>query len=570
MIIPHDMLSADSYEVNKKMFWAQGQKIMKSAAFVKERENLFGFYITNFSCGPDAFLIGYFRNLMKSKPSLTLELDQHTADAGLDTRIEAALDIISSYRKITKKTSAETYSPAFIEYGKPPIVVSSDGKRYALNDKNVEIILPSMGKYSTEASAAVLRRAGLNARALRVADKDMLLEGRKNASCKECLPYLVTTGSFMTYLKQRRDNDKVTLLFMATGGGPCRLGQYCVALDQVIKAHRFRNVAVFTLTDENGYAGLGSRTLLAAWQAIIVSDIFGDIRSMLSQTAMNRFQANAALESFWKELLAYFEGKVSTRFSILLRLIAQRMSLIQLKKKPADVPVISLIGEIFVRRDEFSRKNLVDYLESHGFAVKVAPVAEYMCYSNYVINAGLGEREFTLSEHLKMRLTARVQSWWERRIKSILAQSGLYKFEMIEVSKTIHGVKHLVNENFRGETILTVGLGMREIADETCGVVSIGPFGCMPSRMSESILKKEMNRAGKSRMFGNKFNTVSDNIADDGDAAYPFLAIETDGTPFPLLVEANLEAFVIQAKRMHEKMKKNKVKSGVSSDMQKC
>ena len=37
--------------------------------------------------------------------------------------------------------------------------------------------------------------------------------------------------------------------FMATGGGPCRLGQYCVALDQLIEQQRIENAAVLTLTD---------------------------------------------------------------------------------------------------------------------------------------------------------------------------------------------------------------------------------------------------------------------------------------------------------------------------------
>ena len=38
---------------------------------------------------------------MGRKPSLTLELDSHTADAGLETRIEAFLDIVSAYRQLT-------------------------------------------------------------------------------------------------------------------------------------------------------------------------------------------------------------------------------------------------------------------------------------------------------------------------------------------------------------------------------------------------------------------------------------------------------------------------------------
>jgi predicted nucleotide-binding protein (sugar kinase/HSP70/actin superfamily) len=61
------------------MFWGMGQKIMKAAQFVKQKNNLFGIYVTNFSCGPIHFCSVYFRKLMGSKPSLTLELDQHTA-----------------------------------------------------------------------------------------------------------------------------------------------------------------------------------------------------------------------------------------------------------------------------------------------------------------------------------------------------------------------------------------------------------------------------------------------------------------------------------------------------------
>jgi len=553
MIVPHDMLPVEDYEVDRKMFWAMGQKIMKAAQFVKRRDNLFGFYITNFSCGPDAFLLGYFRNLMKSKPSLTLELDQHTADAGIDTRIEAALDIMTGHYAMGSFSgpAGEAYSPARVEYGKDVGVIASDGARHSLFDGNVEVVLPSMGRYSTEAIAAVMRGIGIRAKALHIADKDVLLEGRKNASCKECLPYMVTTGSFLAYLKHRRDPGVVTLLFMPTGGGPCRLGQYCVALEQVLHGHRIKNAAVFSLTDENGYAGLGSRPLLKSWQAIVVSDVFSDIRSLLSVAASDRAGALVELESMWKEALAYFEGRFSTRFSIVLSIIAKRLARIKLTVDPRSVPVVSLVGEIFVRRDEFSRKNIVDYLEGHGFAVKVAPIAEYMCYSNYVVNSGLGEREFTLGEQLKMKLSAQVQQWWERRIKSIMAGSGLYRFEMIDVEKTIEGIKHIVNVNFRGEAILTIGLGMREILHDSCGVISIGPFGCMPSRVSEAILKKEMNPEGKARMFG-KTGGLERSFGATG--AFPFLAIETDGTPFPMLVEANLEAFVVQAKRLHHRM----------------
>jgi predicted nucleotide-binding protein (sugar kinase/HSP70/actin superfamily) len=552
LVIPHDMLPVDDYSVDRKMFWAMGQKIMKAARFVKERPHLFGVFITNFSCGPDSFLLTYFRTTMGRKPSLTLELDQHTADAGIDTRIEAALDIMNAYRRMERSVSDDApFVPARVVHDPVTYVYTSSGAKYALTDPRVEIVLPSMGRYGTEALAAVLSSLGIRARALPVADDEALRIGRRHTTGKECLPYIVTTGSFLKHIRERRDPDTVTLFFLATGGGPCRLGQYCRALDLIIRRNRIPDAAVFTMTDENGYSGMGARSLLRAWQGIVLSDVFSDMRSILAVAAREPDMAQQVLEGCWGEVVRYLEGRLSMRLPSLLSLISNRIARIPLRVEPRDVPVVSLVGEIFVRRDEYSRRDLVAYLEKRGMAVRVAPVGEYLCYSHFVVNNGLGERVFGLAESIKMRLTAKVQEWWERRIKQLMTASGVYRFEMIEVDKTVRGVKHLLNENFRGECILTVGLAMREILNDSCGVVSIGPFGCMYSRMAEAMLKREMDVAGKSRMTGWEHRAKAFEDLD----VLPFLAIETDGNPFPQLVEANLEAFVLQARRVHERLR---------------
>jgi predicted CoA-substrate-specific enzyme activase len=563
LIIPHDMLQSDKYEVDARMFWAMGQKIMKSARFVKNHSRLFGFYITNFSCGPDSFLLTFFRNEMNEKPSLTLELDQHTADAGIDTRIEAALDIMKSFHKpgsVGVNGAAARFRPASIESGRGLVVHSSDGRTLSIFDPHVEVLLPSMGRLGTEGAAAVLRSVGIQAKALPVADKQVLLEGRKNTSCKECLPYILTTGSFLTYLKTTRHPDTVTLLFMPSGGGPCRLGQYCAGMEQMILNNRIPNVAMLSLTNENGYAGLGSRALLLAAQAIMVADVFSDIRSFLSVAAVSREAAIQVLDQCWRELIAYFEGRLTVMFPVLLSAVSRKLRQVPLKKKLGEVPVISLVGEIYVRTEEFSRQNIVDYFEERGFMVKVAPVTEYLFYSNYVVNRGLGEKEFSFKDKMKMLVVSRLEEWWERHIKTILAESGCYDFEMIHVERTMASANHLMDENFRGECILTVGLAMREILNDSCGIVSIGPFGCMPSRVAEAVLKKEMNAKGKLRMntmFRNK--RLLEKISE-----FPFFALETDGSPFPQLVEANLEAFCVQARRVHGKIKEQGKHTGVS------
>jgi predicted nucleotide-binding protein (sugar kinase/HSP70/actin superfamily) len=102
-----------------------------------------------------------------------------------------------------------------------------------------------------------------------------------------------------------------------------------------------------------------------------------------------------------------------------------------------------------------------------------------------------------------------------------------------------------------GEAILTVGSSLSEVASHTCGVIAIGPFGCMPNRVSEAILNTAMHREGKLATDPDNA-TLRAILADMEDL--PFLAIESDGSPFPQLISAKLETFCLRAGRLHERM----------------
>jgi predicted nucleotide-binding protein (sugar kinase/HSP70/actin superfamily) len=99
---------------------------------------------------------------------------------------------------------------------------------------------------------------------------------------------------------------------------------------------------------------------------------------------------------------------------------------------------------------------------------------------------------------------------------------------------------------------LTVGNALGEIASRACGVIAIGPFGCMPNRVAESILNETMTVADK--LHTRPTQPGLQHILRGMDRL-PFLAVESDGSPFPQLIEAKLEAFCIQARRLHERMR---------------
>ncbi len=109
-VLYQDMLEtapARAARLFPNMYWFYGQQILAAADFTALHPALFPVYFTNFSCGPDSYILTYFKEIMNSsgKPYLVLQMDGHGADAGYLTRIEAALESFHTWydRKHTVK-----------------------------------------------------------------------------------------------------------------------------------------------------------------------------------------------------------------------------------------------------------------------------------------------------------------------------------------------------------------------------------------------------------------------------------------------------------------------------------
>ncbi|CAB1081447.1 putative CoA-substrate-specific enzyme activase [Olavius algarvensis Delta 1 endosymbiont] len=555
-VIPLDFLDLEEEHSKRHMYWGMGKLMMKAARFVERHPQLFGTYITNFSCGPDSFVVSYFRDIMGRKPSLTLELDSHTADAGLETRVEAFLDIVNAYRQLVAgnqiTAKQKTFQPAktVLNNGTTSVVTSS-GEMLPMTDPRVTVLLPSMGKYGSEAFAAVLRGYGFNALAHRPSDEAVLKMGRANTTCKECLPLILTTGTLLSYIHNGRSDDEVLVYFFATGSGPCRFGQYSIFMEDLVKRLEIPDVALLTLTSENSYVGLGNDFETRAWWAVVVSDVMEDIRSMILTNAADGTAGMQVFDEEWQQILNQME---IGDFSGLERQLAQsaaRFRGIALKRPVPEVPVVTLAGEIFVRRDALSRQYLTESLAGMGFATSCSPVAEWVLYCNYLVNAGLTPEDLSFFERIKFKIRNKFQARYEKKIKALLSASGLVHAEPLDMDAIIENAAPYISKDLPGEAVLTVGGALTEVVSHSCGVIAIGPFGCMPNRLSESILNEAMNSNDK--LATDPDNRELRTVLTDIDEL-PFLAIESDGSPFPQLINAKLETFCLRAERLHQRI----------------
>jgi predicted CoA-substrate-specific enzyme activase len=552
-LIPFDMLPPPTHQLpaDHNMYWATGRTLLEHAQTVKEHPRLFGAYITNFSCGPDSFLIGYFRDIMGRKPSLTLELDSHTADAGIETRIEAFLDIVKFYRLAPSQESEgptrDGFRPAAIEMrGGKGGVRTSSGDWVPLDDPRVRVLVPAMGRHTTPLLAKAFGCVGVRGVPLPPADEEMLKLGRGNSSCKECLPLQTTTGSLLHYLKDRPEGE-LTAYLMPSADGPCRFGQYHVFSKHLVEKQKLRDVAVLSVTSTDFYCGLGQRYGLAAWRSVIIGDLFDEMHATIRAAAVDRDESLAILEGEHRSLLEVIH-KGWRPIARQLARSAKVLGQIRLTKPYEEIPKLSLVGEIYVRRDPISLQGLVERLAEAGFIVRTAQTSEWVKYVDW-----LAKHRIEGEPSLGFWMRHWAKHFFDKRIRRALEPAGLFHADGIHVGPVIEAARAFLSPKLTGEGVLTVGLAFHEILHPSCGVIAIGPFGCMPYRLAESILNEKFTTTEKRGLPSNNGHTPWLPILAT-DRKLPLLAIETDGNVFPQLIEARLEAFILQAQRLNDQL----------------
>jgi predicted CoA-substrate-specific enzyme activase len=546
-VIPFDFLPVESMGGTPNMYWYFGQMDVGVANYVKNHPNLFMTYVSNFSCAPDSFLLHIMHWTMGIKPFLVLEIDSHTADAGVDTRIEAFIDIIEGFRRNESSLVESTYQRRWdvVFKGETTVVRNNaTGKELNLKDPKVNVIWPSMGRYASEGMAAISQSLGINASCLPVADDKTTQLARNVASGKECIPTLLVLGSTLQYLeKVRPDDDKVYVVLVPKTTGPCRTGQYAYFYERTFHQLGLENVACMILSADNSYLELGPSFSFAALRAIIASDLFRDMQNSLRVLAVDKEKALLELESAWQDTLELFKsGK--WRNPKEFEKIGDKIAKIPLKKSLAEVEKVMIVGEIYVRRDDFSVEQLIENLSERGIVGKIGSVMEWFLYTDFVRKSEL-QRKLKLlpfwkrpfSVEYRKLLRWELENWYKHKIEHQMmhafGKTGLIPDAPTDMEIVMRHAKNFTDPQFNSETTCSTCVAIEAIEKHGySGIVAIAPFACLIGRVIKSLLGPYMRKQD-----------------------IPFIALENDGFQYSAALLSRLEVFMLSVLR-HSKKKK--------------
>lgn len=93
--VNEDEINAQVKGLFKRPFWTFARDSYGFTTFLKQEKSIDGIvYISSFACGIDSIVIELIKDRIGEFPLLVLKIDEHTGEAGVDTRIEAFADML--------------------------------------------------------------------------------------------------------------------------------------------------------------------------------------------------------------------------------------------------------------------------------------------------------------------------------------------------------------------------------------------------------------------------------------------------------------------------------------------
>lgn len=519
-VIPADLLAFDLPVVERNV-WHFTQMETNAIQYAKQHQEVYICFLSSFSCNPDAIVYHRIRSEMEGEPFCFLEIDSHTADAGIDTRIGAFMDIIEERREMGKQLDrivqqSNGANKILYKHRKPKIITDEGEVLGFDDDRVVHVLIADTPNISNQLFISLYSRMGWKVKSMPMMNTKVLQAARKVCSGRECLPFLAMIGKLVLYLEER-DPGEITLFHMLEQEGPCQIGNWFDATQIIF--HRMGVSNAFTVWPriDNNYLGGSESVALSITAAGTLGDLFSEVRSSLTCLAKDPDNALEQLDRIEKRLIKIAErGIPAIEFE--LRKIAKELWEIPLASQLDQHPKVLLfsgINRIFVD------KPVQSYFEQQGILSKTGDISEFLCFyeTEVIVRRGFAlgflspDEQFALKTLIKGVLKNPTQQPRFQAIRaalhiliiealdhhwrSILTKSGLVFSPDIHYRKLIQTGHQQISINGWTEAPCTAGRYLTSLEEGVFdGYVNIGAFNCTPASNATAVTHDAAIKSG--------------------------------------------------------------------------
>ena len=492
--------------------WGDARRGLRVAVAARERGGIFPLLLSAFGCGPAAMTEPIFTALLEGYPHTVLETDGHGGKAGFVTRIQAFLHSVRSFDGHRSPAPPERLA-----------LLEPQEQRPFSDEKNSRLVTYAMSDGFSDVLAAFYRSVGFDAVSSGPNTDQTFAVGRRECSGKECLPYQLIWGAFRSHLEQQDEGTERTLLMQVTAAGECKNCAFTLkdefALQQLGLEGR---VGVRLARPEPEFS---PATVTRLFSAVVAWDI------LYGLAAWHRPQDPARVDALYDrlrdDLVTLVERPEASGWRGVVRgglWAADLLALIDRASEDfsrlpgaASGPRVLLTGDIYLRVDEYGSGDLLRKLNDRGVRVLVEPSHVFL---EYLAQLGAARMSGVLAPLIRSAQARLMLGAVRARLYERVRRHHPW-LQDVDVDESMEAASALTGPYPTGEAPLTVGSVLHSWNTDSCdGAVVVGPWGCGPTQISESLLRHRRD--------------------------IPMLFVYSDGTP---LDERRLDAFTFRLGR---------------------
>lgn len=388
-------------ELNALCQWAYPNRIFKAAHMVGHSNytRLHMVELTSFGCGPDAFILDEVRDILNRyyKNLTVLKIDDVNNIGSLRLRVRSLVESVSGSQQ-DDLTKESLYAPRFKR--ESPWTT----KTFEDKDRERVILAPYFAEGYNEFLPTIFRMAGYRIEPLPMASQEDAEEGLRVANNDICYPATIVIGSILRALRSGKYDLSRTAVGITQTGGQCRASNYYSLIKNALVKNGFADVPVVSVAvgpdQRNNQPGfvIPWRKI---WRPLAEAAFFADALAKLYYPAAPREKTRGGARTLYDHYLKAVQEPLERRdYHAMHSLLCEAVqAFTACTDTTTQVPVVGVVGEIYVKYNSFSNKDVVRWLISHG--VEVVPPALTGFFSTSIPNAFINRRQHIRTDGLQ-------------------------------------------------------------------------------------------------------------------------------------------------------------------------
>ena len=469
--------------------WSYPNRVVQAALEVAQLpQNVQLVQLNSFGCGPDSFFMDETGDILKhsGKNHTILRIDEIASPGSIRLRLRSLVESLKA-ANLEKQIEKDKY----LGYKVP----------YTEKDKDKTILVPWFTDFISPFLPAIGELIGYKVENLPPSSKQSADTGLLYGHNEVCYPSTLVLGDIIYGLQSGNYDLNNVVVSITQTGGQCRATNYIAQIKGGLKYAGFSDIPVIALVSGEVY-----QNEQKAFKLPIAKIANLAIHVVLYGDALQQmFNAVSIREKNKGETQKLFDFYVDRGIDA-IRKNSPKLMLEFLKQAVADfnqIPVyerdyemIGLIGEIYLKYNNYGQAHISEWLRSKGMEVLSPPILDFL--TQYFVNSDVNAKYGITTESLFTKLFKPVL--WNfvnnraKQSEKIMKNFKFYRSSESIFTKAEYASEVLSLSNQFGEGWMIAAEVSHYARHGINKVVCVQPFGCIANHVVAKGIEKRLKK----------------------------------------------------------------------------